>query len=725
MPSAFRNFESAVFSTLRRPPPKGLVHRSAFWLFLAYLLCWVGGIIPGALGVVFRILGHLILVPLLLACAILFLRWLTARVLWKVRNRLIVTYLLMGLAPLVLFAALTMLVAYALAGQFAAFAATSAFRAELADLRAENRAFALRVAQAMAAHPKAGAVNLSGSHPETAAGRKPVFSAFSQGKEIRLGQHEAGQALVRTIPTWASSGFQGVVVDGNALYLRAVDSESAGGRAAVLVSSLPLTGATIERLAQDLGRVQIFSGHRVAESQSGKVVSVVKNSVTITSNSAAVPRSAARASVVSELAAGGTLPPAKHFFDIPVEFPAPIHAVDWQTGEPNSLALIVTSRPTLLYRQLFAPSFARTGTVVVGILIGIAVLFGLLEAVAFFMALRLSQTITHSVDGLYRATLEMHRGNLEHRIPVKRFDQLAALSRSFNRMAASLGQLLVEQHEKQRMENELAIAREVQANLFPSREISLSPLEVYGACHAARSVSGDYYDFLSLGRTRIFLALGDISGKGISAALLMATLHSAVRAYRFAGEQFENGERPAVAEDGYSPDESSSGLFRSPGKLLELLNHHLYQSSQPEKYATLFLAYYDADASRLTYSNGGHIPPILLSASGGIRRLDCGGTVVGLIDDMRYQEDTVEMESGDLLIAYSDGISEAENASGEFGEERLLDVVAGNRSYPLKAISDEVFKALRAWIGEQEQADDITVVLARCPPPAAERQSSF
>ena len=390
MPSAFQSFESAVFSTFRRTPPKGWVHRSAFWLFLAYLLCWVGGVIPAAPGVVFRIPSRLILFPLFLVCAILFLRWLTARVLWKVRNRLIVTYLLMGLAPLVLFATLTMLVAYAFAGQFAAFAATSAFRAELADLRAGNRAFTLQVAQAMAAHPKADSVDVSDSRPETAAGRKPVYSAFSQGKELRLSQDEAGQALVRTVPAWASSGFQGVVVDGNALYLRAVDSETAGGGAAVLVSSLPLTGATIERLAQNLGRVQIFSGHRVVESQSGKVVSVLKNGVTITSGSGAVPSSAAPRSVVSELAAGGVLPPAKHFFDIPVEFPAPIHAVDWQTGERDSLALIVTSRPTLLYRQLFAPSFARSGAVVVRILIAVAVVFGLLEAVAFFMALRLS-----------------------------------------------------------------------------------------------------------------------------------------------------------------------------------------------------------------------------------------------------------------------------------------------------------------------------------------------
>jgi sigma-B regulation protein RsbU (phosphoserine phosphatase) len=718
MPSALQNFESAVFSTFRRPPPKGWVHRSAFWLFLAYLLCWVGGVIPAAPGGVFRVLSRLILFPLFLVCAILFLRWLAARVLWKVRNRLIVTYVLMGLAPLVLFATLTLLVASTLAGQFAAFAATSAFQAELADLRTEDRAFALQVAQAMAAHPKAGFVDVSSSLPEPASGRKPLFSAFSRGRELRLSQNEAGQALVRSIPAWAGSGFQGVVVDGNALYMRAVDSESVLGGDAVVVSSLPLTGVMMERLARDLGNVRIFSGHSGVESQSGKVVAVLKNRVTVTSGDGAVPGSAAPGIVAFEYAAGGALPPAKHFFDIPVEFPAPIHAVDWQTGEPDSLTLIVTSRPTLLYRQLFSPSFEHSGAVVERILIAVAALFGLLEAVAFFMALRLSQTITHSVDGLYRATMEMHRGNLEHRIPVKRADQLAALSRSFNRMAASLGQLLVEQHEKQRMENELAIAREVQANLFPSREISLSSLEVYGACHAARSVSGDYYDFLSLGRSRIFLALGDISGKGISAALLMATLHAAVRAYRFAGEQLENGKLPAAAEDGSSPDESSSGLFRSPGKLLELLNHHLYQSSQPEKYATLFLAYYEADANRLTYSNGGHIPPILLSASGGIRRLDCGGTVVGLIDNMRYQEDTVQMESGDLLIAYSDGISEAENASGEFGEDRLLDVVAGNRSYPLKAISDEVFKALRAWIGEREQADDITVVLARRPTPS-------
>jgi sigma-B regulation protein RsbU (phosphoserine phosphatase) len=209
--------------------------------------------------------------------------------------------------------------------------------------------------------------------------------------------------------------------------------------------------------------------------------------------------------------------------------------------------------------------------------------------------------------------------------------------------------------------------------------------------------------------------MGDISGKGISAALLMASLHSAVRAYRFAGEELEDARMPSGSRR-YGTQLLESGrstLFETPGKMLELLNRHLYRSTQPEKYATLFLAYYDSESSRLTYSNGGQIPPLVLCADGTIQRLDCGGTVVGLIDDVRYEEASVRLQPGDLLVAYSDGVTEPENEFGEFGEERLVDVVRRSRRLPLATISDQVLQALRAWIGEQEQPDDITLVLAR------------
>jgi sigma-B regulation protein RsbU (phosphoserine phosphatase) len=252
-------------------------------------------------------------------------------------------------------------------------------------------------------------------------------------------------------------------------------------------------------------------------------------------------------------------------------------------------------------------------------------------------------------------------------------------------------------------------------------------LELHGVCRPARSVSGDYYDFLvfheeanegvpARRETGVGIALGDISGKGISAALLMATLHSAVRAYRFASEELVYSESSmagltAGRDEGYwgNCDE----LFQSPGRILSLLNRHLYRSTQPEKYATLFLAHYDAASAMLTYSNAGQLPPLVLGRDGSIRRLDQGGTVVGLMDGMHYDEDRFQMRTGDIIVAYSDGVTEPENDFGEFGETRLMEVVARYRDQPLHVISNKVMQALDAWIGAEEQPDDITLVLAR------------
>jgi sigma-B regulation protein RsbU (phosphoserine phosphatase) len=325
---------------------------------------------------------------------------------------------------------------------------------------------------------------------------------------------------------------------------------------------------------------------------------------------------------------------------------------------------------------------------------------------------------------LYQATLQIDRGELDHQIVVKRDDQLAELSQSFNRMTGSLKRLLVEQKEKERLQNELSIAQEVQANLFPHRIHNLEALELHGVCRPARSVSGDYYDFLVFHReahdgqpsrmeTGVAIAIGDISGKGISAALLMATLHSAVRAYRFAGEELVYSESSVAGLTASREERGGDALFESPGRILSLLNRHLYRSTQPEKYATLFLAHYDSASAVLTYSNAGQLPPLVLSLDGSITRLDKGGTVVGLMDGMRYEEGRLQMQSGDILVCYSDGVTEPENDFGEFGEERLMEVVMRYRDQPLHVISSQVMQALDAWIGAEEQPDDITLVLAR------------
>jgi sigma-B regulation protein RsbU (phosphoserine phosphatase) len=319
------------------------------------------------------------------------------------------------------------------------------------------------------------------------------------------------------------------------------------------------------------------------------------------------------------------------------------------------------------------------------------------------------------VAQLYRATQHVDRGDFSHRIPVKSSDQLAELANSFNSMTASIEKLVLEQKEKQRLENELVIAQEVQAQLFP-REISqLESLEVHGYCRPARTVSGDYYDFLAVSSDKLILAAGDVSGKGISAALLMATIHSAVRAYGMVGMPVSR-EPVAVGAATGAPmmlASGTEGVEVSPAALLSLLNHQLYDSTPQEKYATLFLGIYDGASRNLSYSNGGHLPPIIISPDGSILRLDQGGTVVGLFDNLSFDEASVQLKAGDIFLAYSDGITEPENDFGEFGEQRLIDLVRDNRGLPLTEITALVTGAVDDWIGDKEQPDDITLVLAR------------
>jgi sigma-B regulation protein RsbU (phosphoserine phosphatase) len=242
---------------------------------------------------------------------------------------------------------------------------------------------------------------------------------------------------------------------------------------------------------------------------------------------------------------------------------------------------------------------------------------------------------------------------------------------------------------------------------------------VHGFCRPARTVSGDYYDFLAASSHKLILAVGDISGKGISAALLMATIHSAVRAYSIEslpqvrekmGEPVAVG---AVAGSGRRMTVRPEGVDLSPAALLSLLNHQLYESTPPEKYATLFLGIYDGRTHRLTYSNGGHLPPILIGAEGSIRKLETGGTVVGLFDHMSYEDGWIDMRPDEIFVAYSDGVTEPENDFGEFGEDRLIDLVRRNRNLPLTQISQIVTTAVEDWIGDKEQPDDVTLVLAR------------
>jgi phosphoserine phosphatase RsbU/P len=715
-----RNFETGVFRRIRRNPPDGKIHRIAFWLLLAYLACLIAQLLPGAVGSFFGALGDFTFLLLIVFAIPLFWRWLMRRALWKVRNRLVVTYLLMGLAPVVLFVSLAVILLYVFSGQFAIFAANDVLELERAHIASENRAFAISAAHTLAANPKAASLKLP-EFDDTEPGRPRTgiaFAAFQSGHPMPVYPADFDTAGIQKPPAWVHGSFSGLVQDKDALYLRAVDTETVGKATITTITSLPLQKQNVEQIARGLGAVTIIPDLTMGNDNAPGPKPRTK--VTFSRHSLSSPVDVTvngrDVNQLDKSIEGGTLPPSMHFYDILVTFVAPLDTRDWQTGKPLSTFTHVDSRPSALYKRLFITSL-HTAAMWRDAFVGIAIFFGLLELFAFFLAMRLNSTITQSVHDLYNATEAIDHGDFTHRIRVTRNDQLAALSNSFNTMTASLGRLLEEQREKERLQNELAIAQEVQANLFPHRNFSLPMLELHGACYPAQTVSGDYYDFLLFGEACLGIALGDISGKGISAALLMATLHSAVRAYRFVGEELvleANVVTAMGAERLPGLEEVEKGhMFEEPAKVLALLNRHLYRSTQPEKYATLFLAHYDTDKRRLIYSTGGQLPPLLLRADDTVTRLDRGGTVVGLIDNMSYEQGAEQLNPGDILIAYSDGVTEPENEFGEFGEDRLIEVVRRHRHLPLDAISEQVMQALRSWIGGQEQPDDITLVLAR------------
>jgi sigma-B regulation protein RsbU (phosphoserine phosphatase) len=631
----------------------------------------------------------IIAVPVILLCCIvlfplviiLLYRWTTRRLLWKVRNRLIVTYALMSLAPVVLCLTLFSIASYVFAGQFATNSTLTQLDQASTEVSDETDSATLvslaskgRLLETQHSFQLATVLPISLAAVKSDSFRPLTDSAPDAGANPFIGQ---------PVPAWLFSGFRGLVLFKGQLYLVAFTKLSEGGQTVTVLGSQPFTTDALGSIAGDLGRVILMPGFSLAVSGKGDDISTDDSQDDQDRNFTRLD--------------SGTLPPPAHLLDPPVVFSAPTSVLSWQTGHDIHGIVTVFSRPSILYTRLFA-STNGFGAVVRIILVSIAIFFALLELFALLMAAGLSRTITRSVAELYRGTREIDNGNLEHRIVIKRKDQLGALAQSFNRMTASIVDLMAQQREKERLLSELSIAREVQANLFPHSPVALPGFEIHAVCQPARTVSGDYFDFI-VGRhgNDLCLALGDISGKGISAALLMASLHSAVRAF---GLSTTDG-RPG-----------SAGL-PSPATLLELLNKHIFASTPPEKYATLFLAYYDAATRKLTYSNGGHLAPMILAGDGTVKHLDCGGPPVGLFNGIKYCEDTVELHPGELLMAFSDGLTEPEQNDEQFGEERLFDYILQHRGEPLPTLAANTLQRLQEWIGNHEQPDDMTLLLAR------------
>ena len=246
--------------------------------------------------------------------------------------------------------------------------------------------------------------------------------------------------------------------------------------------------------------------------------------------------------------------------------------------------------------------------------------------------------------------------------------------------------------QREKLNRELEIAREVQERLFPQRLPAVPGLDYFGACRPALGVGGDYYDFLALPGEKLGIAIGDVSGKGIAAALMMASLQASLR-----------GEATRATDD-------LAGLMRNVNRLI-------YEASSVNRYATFFYAQYEAATRRLTYVNAGHNPPMLFSKSNGtwqVMRLDVGGLVVGLLPNAPYQQATMTLARGDILVAFTDGISEAMNpADEEWGEDGLMKTVKTCEGLSAADMIEQIMSAADAFAASAKQHDDMTLVILR------------
>ncbi len=302
-----------------------------------------------------------------------------------------------------------------------------------------------------------------------------------------------------------------------------------------------------------------------------------------------------------------------------------------QKGPPAVIA--IRSRPSAVLNTVFNRAADPVQDGIRAAIVVVSIVFVLVVLIALAIGITMTRTITGAVHRLYEGTLKIREGDFSHRIAVSGRDQLGDLGSSFNQMTENLERLVVVAKEKERLQSEIEIARDVQSQLFPRSVPQLATLRMRAVCTPARMVSGDYYDYELIHGTQVALTIADVAGKGISAALLMASLQSSLRS------QLEDSlEAAAAAGNG------GAAYSVSTSRLVSRLNRQLHASTSPEKFATFCLGVYDESSSVFTYTNAGHLPPMLVR-KGCVDRLDVNGTVVGAFSFAKFTESRVDLSN--------------------------------------------------------------------------------
>jgi serine phosphatase RsbU (regulator of sigma subunit) len=616
------------------------------------------------------------------------------RLLWRVRRKLILSYIFIGVVPVILVAIFFTL------GGLMFFFNVSAFmlRNHVTSVVEGAQFLAQAAAPALASGTAAAQVTPALTTRQTAASVRYPLISYALVPTDRSCSGDAGDPAPtidagpwshmeapRTIPGWVPcTGFASLIAyqaeGGTRIAARAVAWPP--GLRSALVVDIPFGDALIREFHDEMG-ITIEAYTVVEMSADG---------------SDGTPPSRTQGRMLAS-------PVNIKFGDEeePLGWVAFLDYTDWKTGEVSGLTVGFRMGLAAVYRYLSGPSFERLDNFNLGqillLLLGIVGgLFLIIQAVALVMGLTLARSITGSVHELFAGTERVQRGDFSHKIAIRSRDQLGDLAGSFNSMTASIEGLLREKAEKERLEQELRIARSIQMSLLPQGPLEIPGLSLSGHCEPAREVGGDYYDFLPLDDDRLGILIADVSGKGTSAALYMAELKGLVL--------------------------SLSQQHASPRRMLIEANRIISKHLDARSFITMTYAVVDLRSRTMTCARAGHCPLIYVpgpdAGSRTAQVLTPEGMVLGLQFDLGdtfdrlLEEVTLPLGRGDLFVLYTDGISEAMNSAGDcFGDHRLVELAERHADLAFDDLQDRILSEVHTFAGDAAQHDDMTMVLLR------------
>lgn len=638
--------------------------------------------------------------------------------LWRLRRRLIITYLLIGALPMLLVILLIALIGYTVVMQSSA----SLVSRQLDGYLDQSRATALSISHEIATMRDGGAdtESIRRRLQERANSLQPVIPKLTltvldgtdpaqrpisvQGGRAASLPDSIGAAM----PTWLDGApeFHGLVVEDSPMRRRIIRARHIirlnGARPLIFSLSYPLDEDLCSRLrnSTDLDVIPSRALRPLILTPSGPQLDEAE---------------------IRDLTAGAD----------PVAWPAgslPIYkqTVKWASGKKMESDVLLIDLAFLLpghiwWRIQQFKSGSAIGNTIFIVILGLGILFMALGLLAIVSAIIMTRSITRTVHELYEGTRHVEAGIFDREIPIKGRDQVAELSVSFNSMTRSIRELLRVSAEKERLDQEVRIASQVQSQLFPRLIPDAESLDIApGLCIPARSVSGDYYDYIDVGDGTIGLVIADVCGKGVSAALTMAnlqaSLRSQVKAFHEALELTASLQRENGVSDDRAPEKRAD--LHPVSRIVQRVNEQVSVSMIDASYITLFYAEFDPLTSTLRYTNAGHNPPLLIRSGGTDAertvRLEDGGTVLGLFPDFDFTDSAIQLGDGDVVAAFTDGLVEAQGPGNqEFGEDRIIEVILKYRHLSAIEIRDAILQAVRDWTSGAEQEDDLTLLVFR------------